>query len=320
MSIRLSNLTYIATFSRRLSIPALIALVIGFLLSCKSNTSQILEDNKSSKPLVLTTFTVLADISRNIAGDRLLVRSVTKQGVEIHGYKPTPSDLVKASKADLIVENGLGLELWAKDFIAAAGDVPKVVLTDGMKPIPISGDLYNGRPNPHAWMSPKRAQHYVDKLVQAFTLIDPNGKEMFILNAEKYKSELQKLDNELIASLGSIPPEKRLLVSCEGAFSYLAEDYGMEEAYLWPVNAESQVTPKRMLNLVRKIKEKKIPTIFCESTVSDKAQREVARISGTTFGGTFYVDSLSPANGPASTFLDLQRHNVQLIRQGLAQN
>ena len=106
-------------------------------------------------------------------------------------------------------------------------------------------------------------------------------------------------------------------MSCEGAFSYLAADYGLEEAYLWPVNAESEITPKRMARLIDTVREREVPAIFCESTVSDKAQREVAAAAGARFGGTFYVDSLSPPDGPASTLLELQRHNVGLIRKGL---
>jgi manganese transport system substrate-binding protein len=269
------------------------------------------------RPLVLTTFTVLADMAKNVAGDRLRVESITKQGAEIHGYEPTPSDLKRASGADLILENGLGLELWARKFTAAAGDVPTVTLSEGMKPLLIEEDAYAGKPNPHAWMSPKRAMAYVDRMVEAFSKLDPVGAPAFQANSEAYKQQLRQLDADLRSSLATIPPQRRVLVSCEGAFTYLARDYGMDEAYLWPVNAESQVTPQRMKRLIATIRQRGIPAIFCESTVSDKAQREVARESGSRFGGTFYVDSLSAADGPAPTLLDLQRHNVRLIQQGL---
>ena len=267
----------------------------------------------SGKPLVLTTFTVLADMARNVAGDRLQVRSIVKQGAEIHGYQPTPSDLAQAVGADLIVENGFGLELWARKFTAAAGKVSTLTLSEGMEPLLIEGDAYAGKPNPHAWMSPQRAMQYVDQLVKAFSRIDPEGAKTFAINGRRYKDQLQKLDDELRTSLATIPAKRRLLVTCEGAFTYLAKDYGMEEAYLWPVNAESEVTPQRMAKLIETVKLREVPAIFCESTVSDKAQREVARASGARFGGTFFVDSLSQADGPASTLLDLQRHNVDLI-------
>ena len=274
--------------------------------------------SNDDRPIVLTTFTILADMARQVAGDRLQVRSITKPGTEVHGYEPSPEDLKRAVGANLIVENGLGLELWANRFIKSAGDVPTVTLTEGMKPLLIEEDAYAGKPNPHAWMSPRRAQGYVDRLVEAFSRLDPEGAQSYRSNGEDYKLQLQQLDLELRDLLVAIPPEQRVLVSCEGAFSYLAQDYGFDEAYLWPVNAESQITPRRMARLIERVKGDQVPAVFCETTVSDKAQREVAKASGARFGGSFYVDSLSKRNGPAPTLLDLQRHNVKLLRQGLA--
>lgn len=280
----------------------------------KSSTDQLSKE----KPEVLTTFTVLADLAQNVAGDRLNVRSIVKPGSEIHGYQPTPSDIEQASSADLIVENGLGLELWARKFTANAGDIPTLTLSEGMEPLLIDEDAYAGKPNPHAWMSPQRTMIYVDQLEQAFSKLDPAGTEQFKANAVAYKSSLQVLDQELRSALETIPAERRVLVSCEGAFTYLASDYGLEEAYLWPVNAESQVTPRRMARLIQTVRDRKIPAVFCESTVSDRAQKQVAAESGARFGGTFYVDSLSKADGPAPTLLKLQRHNVALLINGLA--
>ena len=280
----------------------------------KSSTDQLSKE----KPEVLTTFTVLADLAQNVAGDRLNVRSIVKPGSEIHGYQPTPSDIEQASSADLIVENGLGLELWARKFTANAGDIPTLTLSEGMEPLLIDEDTYAGKPNPHAWMSPQRTMIYVDQLEQAFSKLDPDGAEQFKANAVAYKSSLQVLDQELRSALETIPAERRVLVSCEGAFTYLASDYGLEEAYLWPVNAESQVTPRRMARLIQTVRDRKIPAVFCESTVSDRAQKQVAAESGARFGGTFYVDSLSKSDGPAPTLLKLQRHNVALLINGLA--
>ena len=287
---------------------------ILFLTSC-ANKDISRRDN--SKPFVLTTFTILADLAKNVAGERIEVKSITKPGAEIHSYQFTPSDIVKTRGAKLIIENGLGLEAWISKFTLSAGNIPKVKLTEGIKPLLIDGDVYAGKPNPHAWMSPKKAIYYVDKIVDAFIEIDPGGEIVYKSNASKYKAKLESLDRELRDSLSVIPKERRFLVTCEGAFSYLASDYGMNEAYLWPVNAESQVTPLRMVNLIRVIKENDVPTIFCESTVSSKAQKEVAKSSGASFGGTFYVDSLSDKDGPASTYVDLLRHNVRLITEGL---
>ena len=281
-----------------------------------TDRDQALKDKKE----VLTTFTVLADLARNVAGDRLTIRSIVKPGSEIHGYQPTPSDIERAGSADLIVENGLGLELWARKFTASAGNIPTLTLSDGMEPLLIAEDAYAGKPNPHAWMSPQRTMAYVDQLERAFGTLDPAGADQFKANAIAYKQRLQRLDQELRSALQAIPEKRRVLVSCEGAFTYLANDYGLEEAYLWPVNAESQVTPKRMARLIEMVPDRKIPAVFCESTVSDKAQKQVAAESGARFGGTFYVDSLSKPDGPAPTLLKLQRHNAALLINGLVES
>ena len=302
--------------SRRVALALALTALALTTSGCRQSNRQNQSD--SGKPEVLTTFTVLADLARNVAGDRLRVQSIVKPGSEIHGYQPTPSDIERASQADLIVENGLGLELWARKFTANAGNIPSVTLSEGMDPLLIEEDAYAGKPNPHTWMSPKRTMAYVDQLEQAFRRLDPAGAEQFSANAAAYKQQLQDLDDELRSALDAIPAERRVLVSCEGAFTYLARDYGLDEAYLWPVNAESQVTPKRMARLINTVRDRQIPAIFCESTVSDKAQRQVAAESGARFGGTFYVDSLSAAEGPAPTLLDLQRHNVALLIDGLA--
>ena len=306
--------------SRLLRQMTTLAVALPLVVACSKQGDLTDKTSTASddRPVVLTTFTILADMARQVAGDRLQVKSITKPGAEIHGYEPSPKDLEQASGADLIVENGLGLELWARRFVQSAGDVPTVTLTQGMQPLLIEGDVYAGKPNPHAWMSPLRAQGYVDQLVDAFSDLDPEGSQIYRDNGKRYKLQLENLDTELRNLLAAIPKKQRVLVSCEGAFSYLAQDYGFDEAYLWPVNAESQITPRRMARLIERVKRDQVPAVFCETTVSDKAQREVARASGARFGGSFYVDSLSKRNGPAPTLLDLQRHNVKLLRQGLA--
>ena len=184
---------------------AVLLVVMGVLLaSCRSREQDVSAD---SRPQVLTTFTVLADLARNVAGDRLQVASIVKPGAEIHGYQPTPSDIERASKADLIVENGLGLELWAQRFTAAAGDVPTITLSEGMKPLLITEDAYSGKPNPHAWMSPQRTMGYVDHLERAFSQLDPAGAEDFAANASAYKAKLQALDQAASARIAPVELE-----------------------------------------------------------------------------------------------------------------
>ncbi|ASR35672.1 iron-binding protein [Prauserella marina] len=264
------------------------------------------------KPVVLTTFTVLADIASNVAGDALQVESITKAGAEIHGYEPTPSDIKKAAKADLILDNGLNLEAWFERFVAET-DAPHVVASDGVEPIDIAGDAYQGTPNPHAWMSPDNAEIYVDNMVTAFGELAPEHAEDFAANGEEYKRELQQVRDQLTGSLAALPENERALVTCEGAFSYLARDAGLAEHYIWPVNAEQQATPQQITRTIEFVERNGVPAVFCESTVSDAPMRQVVSATGATFGGLLYVDSLSGPDGPVPTYLDLLRHDADTI-------
>jgi manganese transport system substrate-binding protein len=269
-----------------------------------------------TRPVVLTTFTVLADIARNVAGDHLVVESITKVGAEIHGYEPTPGDIRRASDADLILDNGLNLEAWFAQFVDAV-DAPHVVVTDGVDPIDITADAYAGKPNPHAWMSPLNVQIYVDNMVSAFSELDPAHADDFSANGDAYKAELQTVQDDLVEELSTLPENQRALVTCEGAFSYLARDAGLTEAYIWPVNAEQQATPQQIAQAIEFVSTADVPAVFCESTVSDKAMQQVVAATGARFGGILYVDSLSEQDGPVPTYLDLIRHDADTITQAL---
>lgn len=264
------------------------------------------------RPVVLTTFTVLADIAQNVAGEHLAVESITKVGAEIHGYEPTPGDIARASDADLVLDNGLGLEAWFSQFVESI-DVPHAVVSDGIDPIDIAADAYAGKPNPHAWMSPLNVQTYVDNMVDAFSELDPAHAEDFAANGVEYKVSLQQIQDELVAELATLPENERALVTCEGAFSYLARDAGLTEAYIWAVNAEQQATPQQIAAAIEFVDDNGVPAVFCESTVSDKPMRQVVDATDAAFGGTLYVDSLSEADGPVPTYLDLIRHDADLI-------
>ncbi len=269
------------------------------------------------KKVVLTTFTVLADMAQNVVGDEAIVESITKPGAEIHAYEVTPSDLERGQKADLILENGLNLERWATRFYNSLPNVPHVTLSEGFQPINIAEDSYKGKPNPHAWMSPQNALIYTDNIRKALGELDPANAATYDANAKVYSQQIQTIDAKLKQAIAAIPPDKRYIVSCEGAFSYIARDYGLKEVYIWAVNAEQLATPKKMEKVINTVKQNQIPAIFCESTVSNEAQLQVAKESGAKFAGVFYVDSLSPADGPASTYLKLLEYNVNTLIKGL---
>ena len=265
---------------------------------------------------VVTTFTVIQDIAQNVAGDAATVESITKVGAEIHEYDPTPQDITKALSADLVLWNGLNLELWFKRFFEDIKDVPSVIVTEGIEPMPIQEGSYKGNPNPHAWMSPTLALTYIENIRAAFVKYDPKNATIYNKNAQDYIAKIKALDAPLRERLAKIPEAQRWLVTSEGAFSYLARDYNLKEAYLWPINAEQQGTPKQVKNLIDLVRANKIPVVFSESTISDKPAKQVSKETGAKYGGVLYVDSLSTKDGPVPTYIDLLKVTVETIAKG----
>ena len=265
---------------------------------------------------VVTTFTVIQDIAQNVAGDAATVESITKPGAEIHEYEPTPKDIVKAQSADLILWNGLNLERWFERFFQNIKDKPAVVVTEGITPLSIYEGPYKDAPNPHAWMSPSNALIYVENIKNAFVKYDPQNADTYQKNAAAYAEKIKQLDKPLREKLAQIPTDQRWLVTSEGAFSYLAKDYDLKEGYLWPINAEQQGTPQQVRKLIDLVKKNHIPVVFSESTVSAKPAQQVAKESGAKYGGVLYVDSLSAADGPVPTYIDLLNVTVSTIVKG----
>ena len=265
---------------------------------------------------VVTTFTVIQDIAQNVAGDAATVESITKPGAEIHEYEPTPKDIVKAQSADLILWNGLNLERWFERFFQNIKDKPAVVVTEGVTPLSIYEGPYKDAPNPHAWMSPSNALIYVENIKNALVKYDPQNADTYQKNAAAYAEKIKQLDKPLREKLSQIPADQRWLVTSEGAFSYLAKDYDLKEGYLWPINAEQQGTPQQVRKLIDLVKKNHIPAVFSESTVSAKPAQQVAKESGAKYGGVLYVDSLSAADGPVPTYIDLLNVTVSTIVKG----
>lgn len=267
----------------------------------------------------VTTFTVIADMARNVAGDAATVESITKPGAEIHDYSPTPGDIMRAQGADLIIWNGLDLERWFEKFFQHLHDVPSVVASDGVDPISITSGPYDGKPNPHAWMSPNNALIYVDNIRDAFIEYDPDNADTYRENAARYKERIEAAIAPIRQALSQIPEEKRWLVSSEGAFSYLARDFDLKELYLWPINADQEGTPQQVRHVVDEVRAHDIPAVFSESTVSAKPAQQVARETGAHYGGVLYVDSLSAADGPVPSYIDLLKVTSQTVADGLTE-
>lgn len=291
--------------------------ITTLLFSALLTTLMTTSSYAAEKFKVVTTFTVIADMAKNVAGDAAEVTSITKPGAEIHEYQPTPGDIKRAQGAQLIMANGLNLELWFQRFYQHLDGVPEVVVSAGIKPMGIGEGPYNGKPNPHAWMSPDNALIYVDNIRDALVKYDPAHADTYRQNAAAYKQKITAALDPLRQQIADIPEDKRWMVTSEGAFSYLARDLGMKELYLWPINADQQGTPQQVRKVIDQVKKNAIPVVFSESTVSDKPARQVARETGAHYGGVLYVDSLSNAQGPVPTYLDLLRVTTETLVQGI---
>ncbi len=299
-----------STWGRRLT-------ALALLLSLITTAALAQTPSERTKPFrVVTTFTVIQDIAQNVAGTAATVVSITKPGAEIHDYQPTPQDIVRTQSADLVLWNGLNLEQWFARFFDNVKNVPNVVVSDGVEPMGIREGPYTGKPNPHAWMSPTNALIYVDNIRKALVQYDPANTAIYDSNAAAYAARIKAMDDPLRRRLATIPEAQRWLVTSEGAFSYLARDYAMREAYLWAINAEEQGTPKQVRAVIDLVRKNKVPVVFAESTISDKPARQVARETGAKFGGSLYVDSLSDPGGPVPTYLRLLEVTVDTIAKG----
>ena len=271
----------------------------------------------AAKKRVVTTFTIIAEMAQNVAGDKATVESITKPGSEIHGYEPTPGDIVKAQKADLILWNGMNLERWFEKFFRNLRNVPSVVLTEGIEPIGIEEGPYTGKPNPHAWMSLQNATIYVENIRKALVKLDPENAAAYTANAAAYTAQFQAIESSVKTKLERVREAQRWLVTSEGAFPYLARSLGLKEMFLWAVNADQQGTPQQVQKVIDGVRTNKIPVVFSESTVSDKPARQIAKETGARYGGVLYVDSLSDASGPVPTYLKMLEYDVETVVKGL---
>ncbi len=287
-----------------------------FLIMCLSTANTL----AVGKFKVVTTFTIFADMAKNIGGDKIEVVSITKPGSDIHTYQPTPRDILKAENADLILWNGLNLELWFEKFFQNVESTPSVILTNGIEPMGITEGSYKGKPNPHAWMSPKNGLIYIENIRKALVMYDFANADYYNKNAFVYSKKLKSAINPIREKISKIPYEKRWLVTSEGAFSYLIRDFNLRELYLWPMNSDSQGTPSQVRNVIDRVRENRIGVIFSESTVSPKPAIQVAKEANIKYGGVLYVDSLSKTGGPVPTYIDLLKVTTERIVIGLRES
>lgn len=296
---------------------AITKIILASLFVFLSLTVLLSDVSRAEKLKVVTTFTIIADITKNITGDLAIVESITKPGAEIHNYQPTPRDIIKAQDADIIIHNGMGLELWFEQFYDNLEDVPSILATKNIKPIGISMGPYDGKPNPHAWMALESARTYVKNITDGLSHYDEANRKEYEENAKIYISKIENTLLPLTEKIDEVNKQERWLVTSEGAFSYLARDLKLNELYIWPINADQQGSPKQVKEVIDSINENGIKVIFSESTISPKPAQQIARETNIRYGGVLYVDSLTDENGPVPTYIDLLNTTYSTVISGL---
>lgn len=264
---------------------------------------------------IVTTFTILEDLVRNVAGDDADVRNITPAGAEVHEWELVPANFADLEQADVVFYNGLNLEQWVGQITASVRPgVPVVALGErcAYPTLPIATGGLAGDPDPHIWMHPEGAAAYVEAICAALSEVDPSGISSYRERADIYGRELRLLHRQLASMFSEIPPEKRLLITTEAAFTYLASAYGFTHGGIWGTNTEEEGTPEQMIRIVQVIGERRPAAIFWESTGSDRYALSVSEDTGIPVVGPLYVDSVKP-DASVATYIDMMRANARLI-------
>jgi zinc/manganese transport system substrate-binding protein len=266
---------------------------------------------------VVATFSILADFARNVGGDRIEVAALVGPDGDTHVYQPKPADAEKLSVARLILVNGLGLEGWIDRLIKASGaKAPVIVATKGINAQKMREEGRIGQ-DPHAWQSIANAKIYVANIRDGLIAADPGGEAAYRANSEHYLSKLDALEKEVSAEIAKIPPARRQIITTHDAFGYFGTAYGFRFIAPEGISTETEGSARDVAKIIRQIKAQKIPAVFLENVTDPRLVRSIAAESGATVGGTLYSDALSPADGPASTYIDMMRNNVRELAAAL---
>ncbi|WP_407148600.1 metal ABC transporter substrate-binding protein [Bradyrhizobium sp. ORS 86] len=263
---------------------------------------------------VVASFSILADMVRNVGGDSVDVTALVGPDGDPHVYAPTPADAKKVAAARLLVVNGLGFEGWLPRLLEASGSkAPVTVATRGIMPRKMGG-----HDDPHAWQSVANAKIYVINIRDGLIAVAPDRADVFKANADVYLAKLEALDREVREAVAKIPQERRKVISTHGAFGYFADTYGVTFFSPLSVSTDAEPSARDIAAIIAQIKVAKIPAVFLENISDPRLIRQIASETGARVGGTLYSDSLTGENGDAPTYIDMVRHNIKALTSALA--
>ncbi len=309
--------------------PVIARILVLFLVLVIAGSAT--EARAEKKVKVITSFSILGDMVKNVGGDRGEVTALVGPNGDAHVFEPTPADARAVSQADLVIVNGLGLEGWMDRLIKTSGyKGPVVVASQGVKPREMTkeeeeehdpGAKHEHKIDPHAWQNLTNGRVYVENIAKAFSSVDPEGAPIYQANADAYKAKLGELDKWVKTEFSSIPKQKRRMITSHDAFGYLGAAYGVTILSPMGVSTESEPSAGGVAKLIKQIRKEKITAVFIENVSDPRLVEQIGKESGVALGGELYSDALSKPDGPAPTYIDMFKNNVPKIvatmRKGL---
>ena len=290
------------------------------LVSCGSKKSN------SEKLSVVATNSIIADMTKQIAGDKIDLHSIVPVGKDPHEYEPLPEDIKKTSKADLIFYNGINLETggnaWFTKLVKNAQKTEGkdyYAVSEGVDIIYLEGQGAEGKEDPHAWLNLENGIIYARNIAKRLIEKDPKNKETYEKNLQAYTAKLEELDKEAKEKFKTIPQNKKLIVTSEGCFKYFSKAYEIPSAYIWEINTEEEGTPNQIKNLVKKLRDSQVPSLFVESSVDERPMQTVSKDSGIPIYAKIFTDSIAKEGEDGDSYYAMMKWNLDHIYQGLTQ-
>jgi zinc/manganese transport system substrate-binding protein len=272
------------------------------------------QNKAQDRPLAIATFSILADFVSNVGGERVAVATLVGPNGDVHVYAPTPGDVKTIAAANIVFVNGLALEGWLDRLVAASGTHAAVVVASkGIRPRSGTRSRDHSASDPHAWQSVANAKIYVGNIRDGLIAVDATANKIFEANAAAYLAALDKLDAEIKAAIDSIPVARRKVITSHTAFGYFGDAYGIEFIAPEGLSTEAEPSARDVARLIEQIRREKIPAVFMENIADPRLLQRIADETGTRIGGTLYSDALSPADGPAATYIEMMRSNVRQL-------
>jgi ABC-type Zn uptake system ZnuABC Zn-binding protein ZnuA len=302
---------------QRLLVPLLS--ILSIVLAACAPSSAVSPQATTLKVVAVESF--LADITRQVAGERVIVVSLIEAGMDPHTFEPIPRDIITISESRLLIVNGGGLENWLQKMIDVQSiSIPIVVASSGLTPrLPSSAERLDEQIDPHFWLDPVNVEAYVRNIRDALIEMDPAGRDDYERNADQYILQLDELNTWIEGEVAQIPPENRLLVTNHESFGYFADRYGFKiiGTIIPSVSSGSTPTALQLTDLIGKIQYAKVKAIFLEAGSNPELAQTIASETGVTIVTGLLTHSLTGSDGPADTYINMMKYDTQLIVDAL---